>query len=284
MKNTLIIYLFIVLSIQITQARIRYVDKNGGTDQFGHQKYQTIHAGIDAAIEGDTVRILPSIYNESITIGKNIVVQGGGLSTILTNDNGTVVSITSGKLMWVLVSGSTGNGIDASNCIISDCIISKCPLVGISINGPNCKIFNSISIGNSFDGFSGNANTSLINCIAVSNRRYGFVAWSNTMNCKNCDSYGQLYDTWNYWGNITKIDCLAEDPGFSSDGQYRISLQSKCKDSGDPTIFDLDGTRSDMGYYGGPDAPLLPYVTTPQNFILNPDGSMQFNLTGKVGY
>ena len=48
-----------------------------------------------------------------------------------------------------------------------------------------------------------------------------------------------------------------DDPGEGKGTPLNLSQL------GDPKILDLDGTRSDMGYYGGPDAPLLPYFTIP---------------------
>jgi len=39
-------------------------------------QYEKIQLAIDAASEGDTVKILPGIYNENITINKNITLEG----------------------------------------------------------------------------------------------------------------------------------------------------------------------------------------------------------------
>lgn len=39
-------------------------------------QYEKIQLAIDAASEGDTVKILPGIYNENITINKNITIEG----------------------------------------------------------------------------------------------------------------------------------------------------------------------------------------------------------------
>jgi len=110
MKHLIALLTLMLLLSLYCEARVHYVDKNGGTG-----RYTTIQAAIDAAIDNDTVRILPGIYNESINIGKNIVVQGGGiLSTVITSDNSqrATVVMTAGKLMWVAVTSTQHSGID----------------------------------------------------------------------------------------------------------------------------------------------------------------------------
>lgn len=47
---------------------------------------------------------------------------------------------------------------------------------------------------------------------------------------------------------------ISADPRFSGDRDFRLSAGSPAIDSGDPTLLDRDGTRSDMGHLGGPDA------------------------------
>lgn len=48
---------------------------------------------------------------------------------------------------------------------------------------------------------------------------------------------------------------LAADPRFA--GELRLGPGSACIDSGPPDVLDADGTRADMGAFGGPE-PLLP--------------------------
>jgi len=44
------------------------------------------------------------------------------------------------------------------------------------------------------------------------------------------------------------------DDGDPSDDHYALALSSPCVDAGDPSILDVDGSRSDIGAYGGPAA------------------------------
>ena len=46
---------------------------------------------------------------------------------------------------------------------------------------------------------------------------------------------------------------LSVDPGYVDD--YVLGVDSALRDAGDPAILDADGSRSDVGYRGGPDAP-----------------------------
>jgi hypothetical protein len=49
---------------------------------------------------------------------------------------------------------------------------------------------------------------------------------------------------------------ISVDPSYVDAGadDYHLDRGSDCIDAGDPSISDLDGTRSDLGWYGGPEA------------------------------
>jgi nitrous oxidase accessory protein NosD len=48
---------------------------------------------------------------------------------------------------------------------------------------------------------------------------------------------------------------LSADPDFvdPASGDYRLRSASACRNAGDPSLADRDGTRADMGSYGGPE-------------------------------
>ncbi len=73
-------------------------------------------------------------------------------------------------------------------------------------------------------------------------------------------SYTDFYD--NDAGNTHNIDDpVGSDGNISADpeyvdpdnGDFSLEASSACIDAGSPSIHDSDGTRSDMGAYGGPD-------------------------------
>ena len=45
---------------------------------------------------------------------------------------------------------------------------------------------------------------------------------------------------------------LQVSPQFTYPGGYRLGAASPLIDAGDSTVLDVDGSRSDMGIYGGP--------------------------------
>jgi hypothetical protein len=48
---------------------------------------------------------------------------------------------------------------------------------------------------------------------------------------------------------------LSKDPLFAGLSDFHLKPGSPAIDAGDPSIKDPDGSRSDMGLFGGPDAP-----------------------------
>jgi len=133
------------------------------------------------------------------------------------------------------VSGDDGNGISIRNS--SDVMIINNTIntdnQGLNEEGSSAIVMNNIITGNNTFG------------VHISN--------SSTL------SYN------NIWGNINNYyDCspgdsdISEDPLFmdESSGDYHLTPGSPCIDAGnpDPQYNDLDGSRNDMGAYGGPDA------------------------------
>ena len=76
-------------------------------------------------------------------------------------------------------------------------------------------------------------------------------------------SQAATVDYSNFYAVTTPVDgaavlgshMLSVDPGFAGAGDYHLAQGSPGIDSGDPSLTDRDGTRSDMGAYGGPLAP-----------------------------
>jgi len=53
------------------------------------------------------------------------------------------------------------------------------------------------------------------------------------------------------------------EPMFVGENDYHLQAFSPCIDAGDPDIFDLDSTRSDIGVYSGPFGEVCEYQDLP---------------------
>lgn len=67
--------------------------------------------------------------------------------------------------------------------------------------------------------------------------------------------YNDVYDCTNgfYTSGTPGEGCLNVNPYYKSPfSDFHLASYSQCKNAGDPLIEDVNGTRSDMGCYGGP--------------------------------
>jgi len=87
-------------------------------------------------------------------------------------------------------------------------------------------------------------------CVGVWN--YGdWAKWDFHHNIVWGNEQGQYQDIWDQ----TDINGnLSVDPMFLGDGDYRLGPESPARQAGDSLIYDRDGSRSDIGLYGGPQA------------------------------
>lgn len=134
---------------------------------------------------------------------------------------------------------------------------------------------------------TGNANIEVVNNVVYHNGNCGFAVWEKTARgiLKNniivrngwreewvCPGVGVWMNTPlenfpvicnNVWenaaGNYEGIDDqtgvkgnISLDPLFKPNRSFILKPDSPCIDFGDPEIIDSDGTRSDMGIFGGP--------------------------------
>ncbi len=79
--------------------------------------------------------------------------------------------------------------------------------------------------------------------------------------------YNNIWDVWKV-SNRDTIDStknIYRDPMFvnSDSGDYHLQMYSPLINAGDPDILDPDGSRSDIGAYGGPQGTSYPYSDLP---------------------
>jgi hypothetical protein len=242
-------------------------------DVNGSGQFTSIVAAMSAAVNGDTVKVLPGDYTDAFTISKNIVLMGSGYETTRIASNGNpAVTMTAGKMMWFAVTSNQGDGIWFSGGQITNCVIRGCTQTGIRLKTnasgiiSNCVILENVGFG--VTGESGNS-VAVYNCISRNNTDRGYN--NLTVNYSNGSGW--------YAGGIANID---SDPKFTSSIDFRISSTSPCWDTGKADVLDPDGSRSDMGYFGGPDCPIYPVVVNVR--VTATTGGVQIQATGRANY
>ncbi|MBA4311524.1 MAG: hypothetical protein C0417_02730 [Chlorobiaceae bacterium] len=255
--KTVITLIFVIAMVNIAFATTRIVDINGGGG------YTSINAAIQASVAGDTVKVWPGIYNQQVNLNKDVVLMGSGYEgTILSGSYNPVVLMNTGKLMWFRVTSYSGDGIKTSGGTVSNCAIISCLGEGIlsNTNGAITQIFNCVFYKNNLHGIQGSngATINVINCIG----------WSN--------GAGFYYDS--YSSSIVISYSFSDEPQFVSEYDIHLQPTSSCVNGGSPSLFDPDGSRSDIGYFGGPDCPIYPVVTE----ILITPGVSTINLQAKA--
>lgn len=278
MKFSKVILVVILLLSSSIRARVIKVDINGSG------QFISISAALTAAVAGDTIKVLPGSYFEQVTINKNVVVMGSGYeTTTITGNFNPTITMSSGKLMWFMISSLAGNGINLSGGSVNNCVIGACSQSGVYTNSGNSIVSNCVLISNGSNGITASppANISITNCISRNNGGKGFynTDWQFSRPISVSYSNGSLSYTSGNQG------CIDQDPLFVSTTSldFHISQGSPCWDKGNPSLIDPDGSQSDMGYFGGPDCPIYPIVKTVK-IIPQADGSIKIEATGVANY
>jgi hypothetical protein len=230
-----------------------------------------------AANTNDTVKVWPGYYEEGITLNKNITLMGSGYeNTIIRGNYNPIVTVSSGRLQWFQITSFTGNGIDVTGGIVRNCVIRDCAGNGIISTSGNGTVLNCVIANNAGHGISATDNgvISAINCISRSNNGNGFYKYSYGTAALNV-SYSNGSRSYYTSGGQ---GCIDLDPLFVSNTDFHISEGSPSWNTGITSLLDADGSRSDMGYFGGPDCPIYPVVT---QIIISPGGNT-INLSAKA--
>ncbi len=224
----------------------------------------TIQAGINGAIDGDTVLVAPNTYYENLIISEKTICLA---SNFIFTDN-------SADIMSTIIDGSLGErAITIINCgnstSVAGFIIQKASFRGIECNSSDAYIFNNIIAGNGHSGlYIEDCNPVIVNNSIVYNMAYG-------VDCKNASP---IIENCNIWGNFgagivysnvysndesepvisycniqrhsmgNEEECINADPLFTHP-LYNICSESPCINAGNPAIFDSDGSISDIGIY-----------------------------------
>ena len=199
----------------------------------GNANYTTINKAIKNAQPGDTIRVHPGVYTESLVIDKLLEISGGGVA------EGTVIESTYAPCLSMKTDSATFSGfclrqlaveqdkqypavdICQGNLILEDCNITSKSIDCVIIQGATanpiirgCRIFdskqNGISIkdnsqgtiencnfnNNDFSGIriEGSSNFIIRECRIFDSKQNGILIKDNRLvNIENCDIYNNIY-------------------------------------------------------------------------------------------
>ncbi len=134
------------------------------------------------------------------------------------------------------------------------------------------EFINNTVVGNTAGIWGGGVHSygnafAIMNSIITGNPNYGVFAENSTVS----DSYNNVYSNGKgeYYGASAGMGSISSLSGFSSTNTYRLGLISPCTNAGnpDPSFNNSDGSRNDMGAYGGPGAG---YIPAPGNSLSAP--------------
>ncbi|MBP6963945.1 MAG: right-handed parallel beta-helix repeat-containing protein [Armatimonadetes bacterium] len=199
--------------------------------------------------------ILDSRDGASLSIADSSISHGSPYGITCWVSPGSSQPAASLQVADSVVSSCVSTGISVSigsSLSITGCTVSGCG-GGISVsNTPSPTITNCTVSGNAGHGISSSSLGQVVkNCIVANNGSYGVYLTGASPKVLYCDLWG---NSTNYYGSPDLTGTIFADPLFvnAAAGDYHLQAASPCIDTGDPTMFDPDGTRSDMG--------ALPYV------------------------
>lgn len=237
-------------------------------DQAGSSAYTQVGQAILAASDGDKIHVLAGLYQEAISLTKDLTLSCEGPDLVtLRNPTGDTIVVQANKVVTVTgctISGGV-NGITlmgGTTAIIGNNVIVANGTHGIRLlNSPLAiGITNNVIAFNGGDGLSLACNCSgmvvlISNNITASNSGRGInTVLQATLSYNNV--YGNGVGAYGYGSNPPHPTDFALNPYFVSQptGDYRLASNSPCRNAGTPdsASLDPDGTRNDLGAYGGP--------------------------------
>ena len=200
-------------------------------------------------------------YDKYLILSNDTIYTGGlGLyeGNTFIDCNGSIINLQDGNGIWVYSDENNTTNLD-----IQECIITNSLYYGLSYSGEsngniiNCNLFNTNFGLKLFD----NANISVNNSIFSSNNSMGIAIytenpilnisyslfWNNEDNhLENCPGWGNI---WTQFELDPGFGILYSDPLFIdfNHWNFNINSNSPCINSGNPLIYDIDGSISDIG-------------------------------------
>lgn len=256
--------------------------------------YRTVQAAVSVAASGSTVLVAPGSYTGTVVLKYGVRLSGSSPSDTILDIAGKTRGIQMAENTAVsgftirggsALSGSAGIYSYGSSCTVARTVVTGC-YDGITAIGSVMGLRNVTVVGNYGNSLSlsGGASATLGSSILDRIRTEG-TGTSVTMAYSDLIQGGEATGTGA--GNIS-VDPLFSDP---VGGDFSLRSSSPCVDSGNPeaSANDTDGTRCDMGAFGGPaeaDSSLqfLPVISVSSSAGTYPGMGVERLVDGKVEY
>lgn len=229
-------------------------------------------------------------WGSTITISHNIIENN--------YYQGISIGYVSGEIAYNEISGS----LDAAAFFINECdgvsinhnILTDSGEECFNINfSKNISVFNNCIVDNSGIGIFAQADSSvnIYNNIITGNSGGGIYLDSAGpyFSYDISLSYNNVWDNffWNYQGVEPGVGSISEDPLFIGNGDYHLTQDSPCIDTGAPwSPLDPDSTIADMGcYYFDPNYVVVdPIKYLPETTLLYQNYPNPFNSSTIISY
>lgn len=228
-------------------------------------RFNTIQEAVNAASDLDVIEVYPGDYFENVSLQKKLTIraiEGPVVTRVLGGGTAFYIGDNYDSSIEGFTISKVGDAIIIFEGYISNCIISG-TVKGISA-GPgtfisNCVLYNcSTGVYTSHKSYDVN----VTNSIFLNNN----IALKSDGTSLPPGPLSYFISTYNcFWGNnedyygVVHSDDLQMDPLFRNaldlaNPDFRIQPTSPCIDKGNPALGneDPDGTRNNIGVFGGP--------------------------------
>jgi len=209
----------------------------------------------EIAIDGSFDACSLLVKNNSFRCGRRSAIEGEGKWTIVNNIFHPCLDHLSGFVLGLGMQFSQDSSYIAGNLIYRNDAgdDDSAPQIALANNVvfenntvvgfPEAPIYTAVEYWNYYDYVLRPRNN------VIAGYRFAFTSFTGP----NAElSYNCLWNN-SLWGQQdTIVGNVFWDPMFIDTSDYHLQAYSPCINAGDPNIFDVDGSRSDIGCYGGP--------------------------------